>query len=181
MLFALLLIAQKLNNENIMWALGGSNVLKKYDLVNSVNDIDIFVSEKDIKKANQILSSIGVKIDVKLDPNYLTTYFYSYKIMKFKVDLICDLKIKCEDEVYTYKFDELSITDSNDIAKENIFYTSLEDWYILYRLMGRDDEKVKNLEKYFQLRGIKHPKLLERALENVPNDLKVKIKFQLNL
>lgn len=182
MLFVLLLIAQKFNSEEIMWALGGSNVLKKYDLVDSVNDIDIFVSQKDIERANQILSSVGTKIPFVPNPNYLTTYFYSYKIKKFKVDLMCDFKIKFGDKVYTYLFDQSSITDSDDIAKEKIYYTSLEDWYVLYRLMGRnDDDKVKNLEKHFELHGIKHPKLLQRTLENVPRELKLKIKFQLKL
>jgi len=182
MLFALLLIAQKLNSEGIMWALGGSNVLKQFDLIETVNDIDILVSEKDIVKANQILASIGSKMEVKANPNYLTTYFYSYRIKKFKVDLMCDFKIKYNDIVYTYTFDETSITSSDEIAKEKIFFTSLEDWYVLYRLMDReDDEKIKNLEKHFELHGIKHPQILKRTLENVPRDLKLKIKYQLNL
>ncbi|MCF7930584.1 MAG: hypothetical protein K9L02_03630 [Acholeplasmataceae bacterium] len=181
MLFTLLLIAQKLNSEGIMWALGGSSVLKKHELVETVNDIDILVSKKDIEKANQILSNIGTKIEVQPNPNYLTTYFYSYIIMKFKVDLMCDFKIKYENQVYSYLFDESSITSSDDIAKEHIYYTSLEDWYVLYRLMGREDEKVKNLEKHFELHGIKNPKLLSRTLENVPKDLKLKIKYQLKL
>ena len=181
MLFTLLLIAQHFNKENITWALGGSHVLKKHDIVDTVNDIDILVMEKDIEKANQILSSLGTVVPVIKNPLYLTTYFYSYRIRKIKVDLMCDFKIKYNNQIYSYQFDEASIIDSDDIAKEKIYYTTLEDWYVLYRLMGRDDEKVKNLEKHFELHGIKHPALLKRALANVPSDLKFKIKFRLNL
>lgn len=181
MLFTLLLIAQHFNKEGITWALGGSHVLKKHDIVDTVNDIDILVMEKDIEKANQILSGLGTVVPVIKNPLYLTTYFYSYQIRKIKIDLMCDFKIKYNKQIYSYQFDESSIVDSDDIAKEKIYYTALEDWYVLYRLMGRDDEKVKNLEKHFELHGIKHPVLLKRALTNVPSDLKFKIKFRLNL
>jgi hypothetical protein len=182
MLFALHLIAQQFNKEKITWALGGSNVLKKYGIVETVNDIDIIVMEKDVKKANRILSTLGAKIPSKLDPLYKTSFYSTYEFRNIKIDLICDFKIVYKNQVYTYQFDELSITDTDDIAKVNIFYTSIEDWYVLYRLMGRDtEEKVLNLEKHFMLHGIKHLKPLLRTLEKVPKDLKTKIKYQLNL
>ncbi|MBU1092826.1 MAG: nucleotidyltransferase family protein [Firmicutes bacterium] len=180
MLFTLLSIAQEFNKENITWALGGSSVLKKYDLVDTVNDIDILVMQKDIEKANQILLSLGTSLPVPKNSQYLTTFFYSYKIREIKVDLMCDFKIKRGEQIYSYQFDESSICDTEDIAKEKIYYTTLEDWYVLYLLMGRGDEqKIKNLEKHFELHGIKHPILLRRAMEDLPSDLKFKIKFQL--
>ena len=182
MLFTLHLIAQQFNKEKITWALGGSLVLKKYGIVDEVNDIDILVMEKDIQKAEQILSSLGEKIERKADHRFKTSYYTTYMIRDIKVDLICDFKIVYQNQVYAYIFDELSITDSDDIAKVHIYYTSLEDWYILYRLMDRDEKhKIDTLEKHFMLHGIKHGKLLHRTLENVPKDLKIKIKYQLNL
>jgi len=182
MLFALHLIAQKFNQEKITWALGGSNVLKKYGMVETVNDIDILVMEKDIHKARLILLTLGEEIPTDLDPQHKTTFYSTYEIRDIKVDLICDFKIVYKNEIYSYQFDQLSITDTDDIAKVHIYYTSIEDWYILYRLMGRGDEqKVLNLEKHFMLHGVKHLKPLLRTLDKVPKDLKIKIKYQLNL
>ncbi|MBU1141214.1 MAG: hypothetical protein KKG64_01700 [Firmicutes bacterium] len=182
MLFTLHLIAQQLNKEKIIWALGGSNVLKKYGIIDQVNDIDILVMQNDIEKADQILSSLGNKISTPPSSLYLTSYFYQYEIRQIKVDLMCDFKIKYNNQVYTYIFDQSSITDVDHIANIDIFYTSLEDWYVLYRLMKRNDEdKVKTLEKHFMLHGVKHRELILRTLEQVPNDLKFKIKYQLGL
>ena len=182
MLFALHLIAQQFNKEKITWALGGSNVLKKYGMVNEVNDIDIFVTEKDVQKAEQILSNLGTKLPVEVDALYQTTFYSSYEIRDIKVDLMCDFKIVYKNQVYTYLFDKLSITDTDDIAKVHIYYTSIEDWYVLYRLMGRgDEEKVLNLEKHFMLHGINNTKQLIRTLETVPKELHKKIKYKLML
>lgn len=182
MLFALHLIAQQFNKEKITWALGGSNVLKKYGMIDQVNDLDILVMEKDFPKAEEILAVLGKKVTVELDPLFKTAFYSTFEIRNIKVDLICDFKIVYKNEVYSYQFDQLSITDTDDIAKVPIFYTSIEDWYVLYRLMGRgDEEKIIILEKHFMLHGIKHLKQLLRTLEHVPKDLKIKIKYQLNL
>ena len=82
MLFALHLIAQKFNQEKITWALGGSNVLKKYGMVETVNDIDILVMEKDIHKARLILLTLGEEIPTDLDPQHKTTFYSTYEIPK---------------------------------------------------------------------------------------------------
>ncbi len=180
MIFTLNMIAEQFNLAEITWALGGSNVLKKYGLTDTVNDIDIFVMEKDIKRANQILSELGTKLAPNLSSKYETAYFYQFQVRNVQVDLICDFKIKYNNTLYTYIFDEQSITDEDQIAGISIYYTSLEDWYILYRLMNQSEsEKTLNLEKHFQLHGIKHMKLLSRALDKVPKELKFKIKYQL--
>lgn len=182
MMFALNMIAEQLNLAEITWALGGSNVLKKYGIVEDVSDIDIFVMEKDIERASKILAQLGTKLATTPTKKFETTYFYQYNIHHTQVDLICDFKIKYQDIVYTYVFDDQSIVDYDQIAGTNIYYTSLEDWYILYHLMERDDnEKIVNLEKHFMLHGIQNKFLLLRALDKVPKNLKFMINYQLGL
>ncbi len=179
-MFALNMIAEQFNLAEITWAIGGSNVLKRFDLVDHVNDIDLLVMEKDIQKAAKILSELGTKLASKTTKQFETKYFYQYTVHDMQIDLICDFKIRYQDTLYHYIFDEESITDIDTIAGVRIFFTCLEDWYILYRLMNRqDDQKIFNLEKYFRLHGIKHLKLLNRALKEVPKELKFKIKYQL--
>lgn len=181
-MFALNMIAEQFNLAEITWAIGGSNVLKKHDLIDHANDIDILVMEKDVVKAAEILSNLGTKLSTKPSKQFETKYFYQYTVHETQIDLICDFKIRYQNELYSYTFDEESITDQDMIAGVQIFFTSLEDWYVLYRLMNREnDQKILSLEKYFRLHGVSHPQLLNRALKQVPQELKFKIKYQLSV
>ncbi|MEW8955436.1 MAG: hypothetical protein AB2369_02820, partial [Clostridium sp.] len=89
MLFKTLkLIGEKLNEENIIWALGASMMLNHYDLVESPNDIDIIVDLKDAKRANSILKSLGVKLEREKNEVYSTKHFYEYIIDGIDIDLL---------------------------------------------------------------------------------------------
>lgn len=46
-----------------------------------------------------------------------------------------------------------------------IHFTSLEDGYVLYRLLPNGEEKAKRIATYFHRYGIKKPMLLQRALK----------------
>ena len=51
-------IAQRFNESNIVWGLGGSALLDVFGLCVKVNDLDILVESKDFDKAVEILDQI---------------------------------------------------------------------------------------------------------------------------
>lgn len=167
-------IARHLNERGIVWALGGSLVLKHHGLVKSARDIDILVTYEGLEAADEELSSLGYKQTKMPNPLFQTTYFYEYVINGIEVDLMCDFKI-VRDPVYTYLFDSECVVGADFIEDVRIPYTSVEDWYILYQLMNRTDDKTQAIRQYLKLNGITHPTRWEKMIASVPEPLKTQI------
>ena len=51
-------IALLLNQEGIVWELGGSLMLKQKGLVEVANDIDLLIAESDVERAHELLSTL---------------------------------------------------------------------------------------------------------------------------
>ncbi|CEO05633.1 Uncharacterised protein [[Clostridium] sordellii] len=51
-------IGDKLNKANILWGVGASILLNQFGMVDTPNDIDIFIDIKDIHKADKILKKL---------------------------------------------------------------------------------------------------------------------------
>ncbi|CEQ11426.1 Uncharacterised protein [[Clostridium] sordellii] len=58
-------IGDKLNKANILWGVGASILLNQFGMVDTPNDIDIFIDIKDIHKADKILKKLGKKENMK--------------------------------------------------------------------------------------------------------------------
>lgn len=176
MFHTLSFIGERLNNEGVLWAVGGSILLNHYGLIEKPNDIDILVDLKDIKKADRILKSIGEKKDSEKTDTYSTEYFYEYVINGFDVDVMSGMCINYEHGIFHYIFDESSISEVKKINGVNIPLTSLEDWYVLYQLIPGRENKVKMIENYLLSNGIKNPNLLKRSLKgDLPKEVMDKI------
>lgn len=175
-------IATLFNKENITWALGGSWVLKKHGLKDNPHDIDIIVVEGDIDKANEVLKQIGKPKKIEPLEKYKTKYFYEYIVDGVDVDIMCKFVINDKDFTFEYLFDKQSISDVVYIDGVKINYSSIEDWYVLYRLMNREKDDLKAIQKYLINRGIKNTYLFERIMLDIPesishaivNELKIK-------
>lgn len=157
-------IAEKLNEEKVLWGVGASILLNHYGLVDKPNDIDILVALKDIEKADKILSSIGVKKDREKAATYATKYFYEYSIEGFDVDVMSGLTINHEEGAFQLTFDESSIVGTKEINGVKVPLSSLEDWYVIYQLIPNREVKVKLVEEYLINNGVENPSLLERTL-----------------
>lgn len=166
----ILKIATKLNEGSITWALGGSLVLQHHDIVEVVHDIDILIAKADIVKAKAMLDQLGELKASTHKSIFQTTFFYEYIIDGIDVDILCEFKIENQG-LYTYDFNALRITESEILDGIYIYYTSLEDWFVLYTLMGRLD-KIDTLKRYFTNTGLFKKTLFELALETVPQDIK---------
>lgn len=174
-------IGKKLNDADITWGVGASLLLNKFGFVEKPNDIDIFISIDDIKKADEILKSIGVKKKWEKTSTYSTKYFYEYVINKIDVDVMAGFAVNHSNGTFHYIFDENSISEFKVMNGVNIPFTSLEDWYVIYQLIPNREDKVQIIEKYILSKGIKNRTLLERSLEGcLPVDVRKKVEEMLN-
>jgi hypothetical protein len=158
-------IGEKLNASGVIWAVGASILLNHYGLIENPNDIDILVDLNDIEKVDEILKSIGEKKTREKEKMYATKYFYEYVVNGVDVDVMSGLTINNEDSIFEYIFDESSISEIKNVNGVNIPLTSLEDWYVIYQLIPGREGKVKMIEDYLLVSGIRNAALLKRTLK----------------
>ena len=169
-------IAEKLNDNGVIWAVGASIVLHQYGLIDKPNDIDILIDLNDIEKADEILRSIGEKKEWEKTDAYSTKYFYEYVVNSVDVDVMSGLTINYDKVLFKYIFDQISITEFKKTNEIDIPLTSLEDWYVLYQLIPGRNIKVKMIENYLLKNGVKNRNLLERSLKgNLPKKIRENI------
>ncbi|TAN63786.1 hypothetical protein WS9_015415, partial [Paraclostridium sordellii 8483] len=169
-------IGDKLNKANILWGVGASILLNQFGMVDTPNDIDIFIDIKDIYKSDKILKKLGKKREYEETSKYSTKYFYEYVINGIDIDVMAGFAINHDNGVYNYIFDNMSISEYKLINGVSIPFTSLEDWYIIYQLIPNREIKVEMIEKYLLTNGVKKDNLLRRSLDcNLPSIVKCKI------
>ncbi len=138
-------IAKLLNDEKIMWNVGGSVLLSHFDLHESPHDIDIIVSKADSNKVEYILSGLGEMRDVEKSDVFQSDYYRKFIINGTEVDLIAGFKIKHAEGVYEYKPEFWGEKDN-----DGVIYAQLEDWYVIYQLMPNGAKKAKKIEEYLR-------------------------------
>jgi len=170
------LIAQKLNDENVVWGVGASVLLSFYQLIDRPRDIDLLVALEDIEKADAILSSLGQKNLWEKSAAYSTRYFYEYIINGIDIDVMSGLKIHMGEYIYEHFFERQSITQYKTIDEVEIPLTSLEDWFVIYQLIPNRELKVAMIEDYLQKNGVKNKFILEKALTSeLPAEIRERI------
>lgn len=173
---ALIYIGEKLNDEKIIWGLGGSLLLSQYDLAENPRDIDILVAIEDVGRADAILKKLGSKTDFTPSSLYETDYFYEYVINGCDVDLMAGLSIKHEAGIFDYLFDAQCISRLIDMKGISIPLSSLEDWYVLYQMMKNKEAKIKAIEDYLLSADSIRMDLLQRSLSgNLPKEVKARV------
>lgn len=171
-------IAEAFNSSNLLWGVGASVLLHKYNLIESPSDIDIITSTSDIEKADRILSSFGERLPEKTTEIYSTEYFYEYLIEGVNIDLMAGLKINTNESVFSYIFDSESIPHHFKIKGVSIPFSALEDWFVLYQLIPGREQKVSLISNYFKVVGVEYPALLYRMMDNntLPNSIQEELK-----
>ena len=149
-------IAKQLNEANITWAVGASIVLDYYDLLEeSPHDIDLIIQIDDIESAVGILKSLGEEKSWEKSEAYSTPHFYEYIIDDIEVDVMGLLTINTTEGPFEYHFDKTSISSIWSEMGIEVPLTSLEDWFVLYSLMGNRERKVKTIGDYLKSCKIK--------------------------
>lgn len=155
---------QELNSAGLLWGVGTSTLLYYYGLVDCPNDIDIIIAEKDIEKADRILSAYGNKQVRDKSSIYATEHFIEYNLPEIDIDAMSGYKIILPDGIYCYLFDKLSTPLKFNINNVDIPFMTLEDWYVLYQIMPDRENKVRIIEDYLRKNGIKYPHLMKRMI-----------------
>lgn len=171
------IIGAKFSESNIVWAVGASVMLNQLGLIKNMNDLDILVDIKDIKKVDEILRGMGKNIETVENSVYSTTYFYEYVVEGIEIDIMAGFSINHDNGVYDFILDHESISKIEIINGVKIPFTSVEDWYVIYQLIPKRQDKVNLIENYLTLNGINNPYLLKRALmRKLPLTIKSNIK-----
>ncbi|MCF8021065.1 MAG: hypothetical protein K9L62_16940 [Vallitaleaceae bacterium] len=166
-------LAEHLNKENIIWGVGGSYLLKEYGIVDEVHDLDIIVSEEDVKKTIEILDSIAERKTIPVKNEYRTKHFHIYSYRGVSIDVMSNFRIEHDNGVYEFLLDDQSIVFKKQKQGVVIPFTSLEDWLIAYKLMKGREEKVELIENYFRTEGLNHRELLERTIkQELPEEIR---------
>jgi len=74
-------IAKELNNQNVLWAVGGSLLLYLNGKTDTFHDLDIMVCENDAEKLKEILLTFG-----KLQPPNSNFRYKTKCFMEFIID-----------------------------------------------------------------------------------------------
>lgn len=174
-------LAEKLNQLGIVWAAGASSVLYEHGLTSSVNDLDILVRLEDAAKLDAFLEPYAVKPPETDHPKYKTAFFREYVVDGTEIDLISGFAIVHDQGVYHYQFDYDAIDRVAILNGVGVPMAALEDWYVLYMLMDRKENKVELIETHFGANGIEAPYRLQKALQQpLPENVRARILALLN-
>lgn len=148
--FAVLLkIAHVLNENQVLWAVGGSMLLYFKGKTDVFHDIDLMVGEKDIEKARGLLLSMGELSPEHPDNEsgkYKTRHFLEFHIDGVDVDVMAGLVIVRDGKEYDCSLLEEQVAERIPLKGEPIPLQALSDWRRYYELMGRTS-KVEMIDK----------------------------------
>ncbi len=161
---ALAKIAAAFNGAGIVWALGGSLMLKFYGIPCEFNDLDIIVKLEDAKRAAEILACFSTPLKTVKSEIYTSPHYYKFSCSGVEVDLIGGFAIENAAGRYVYHFDENWLGPAAAALGENVPLCLVEDWWVLYQLMERAG-KVEMLNAYFAISPPTCPTALQRALK----------------
>jgi len=161
------------NEAELDWAVGASLVLYHNGIVDTVNDIDVVIEGKDVKKAEEILLKLGSKQFTEEIPTYSNEYFGEFEINGVEIDVMSQMVINNYDCSYLYPFDKKSVVSHMMLGGVSVPVSSLEEWYILYQMIPKKEVKVTLLNTYFESHDISYVELLERGLKaDLPTHIK---------
>lgn len=140
-------VARILNENNIIWAIGGSFLLYVKGVTNHYNDFDIMISENDINVIIPLLKNTGVLKPQKNDAQYRSNAFIEYTVDGVDFDLIAGFTIIYENKEHYFPLIKENITDFIIIDGISIPLQSLGEWKTYYSLIGKSN-KVKAIERF---------------------------------
>lgn len=174
-------VSTALNDADVLWGLGASQMLYQHGLVEKTNDIDVVVAETDIEQALAALDQVALRIRIPETTAYATKHFHVFDCMGVSMDVMSGFVILHDEGIYRFPFDEQSITDMVLIEDVTVPLTSPEDWWVAYALMKGRDAKAEILYNYLMDNGVRHKALLERAqMQVLPDGLQKKLSRLLN-
>ncbi len=140
-------LAKEFNKKEVVWAIGGSYLLKRYGIDSKSDVLDIVISEDSIVSVSEIMNTIAVKQEGIESKNYQSDYYEVYLFDGQLVNIVSNLKSNFE-ELFAYEFSKKDINVSEVYEGESIFYCYLMDWYLIYSEIDLRDE-LSLVEEYY--------------------------------
>lgn len=140
-------IAKEFNKKEVVWAIGGSYLLKRYGIKSISSELDIMVSEESITNVLEIMEILAVKQKSVNSENFQTDFFEVYLVGGKTVNIISNLKSDFQ-EKFTYDFSKKDINIHELYDGESIYYGYLMDWYLIYCEIDLRDE-LSSVEEYY--------------------------------
>lgn len=155
-------LSKQLNESNITWGIGGSCLLMLYDLYKEPNDLDLWVKPSDMVKVRELF---GAYEEIRTDIPLPKELHFKILFCGVEVDFIACFIIKPNQYEFTFRICPENIRPIT-IGDIQVPCTYLEDWFIIYRLLKKDD-KAKIIQKYFSKRQIEfNETAINRAIQN---------------
>lgn len=133
-------IARALNEEGVLWALGGSLLLYFKGRTDDFHDIDIMAGEADIETVKRRLLALGELLPSKQNPEYKTRHFLEFIIDGVEVDVMAGFVIVKDGEDYDCSLLPEQVAERISLNGEDIPLQRLGDWRRYYELMGRSEK-----------------------------------------
>lgn len=161
-------LSKTLKNNNITWGIGGSYLLYLHGLYDNPADIDLWINPEDIKTVRTIFREFE-EIDTEIPlPKELHFKMLYYEV---EVDFVACFMTKPNQYDFMYTIDANNIEEISIGKNKTVPCTYLEEWYIVYKLLHRED-KAKIIESYFNKHEIKLSDKIHRIRDTVDRALK---------
>lgn len=161
-----------LKKNHIKCGIGGSYLLQIYQLCNNPSDVDFWVAPEDIHKVRNLFSHYQEIVERIQLPS---KFHFKMRYFDIDVDFVACFIVKPNKNEYVYNImpENIEIVDMEDGSK--LPCTLLEDWYIVYKLLRRE-EKAKLIKKYiYQKDASRANERLELLIDNKDNRLPKRI------
>lgn len=140
-------IAEKLNQRNLTWAIGGSLLLYFKGIMDQFHDIDIMVAEEDAEKLKEIILTFGYLLPPDPKLQYKTKQFLEFIVEGVDIDVMAGFTIVNKEKEYYFPLRPGSVNDFTEVNGVVIPLHSVTEWRKYYELMGRT-EKVKMIDRW---------------------------------
>jgi len=164
-----------LNQRQIRYGVGGSWMLKEYGLPTEPKDIDLFIHSDDINKCLDLIEPYHVDKASDSDSPFKTEFFTTLQIESLSIDIMGGFAYLHDQGLYKAIFDDHSIVSEVIVDDVHIPLMSLEEWYVLYIVMGRQ-KQCELIEHHWKHHGMEHSHLLQRQWScNLDDESRIKI------
>jgi len=131
---AFIKVAKLLNNNKILWAVGGSFLLYIKGIIKKFNDFDIMIAENDVEKVKRLLSDCGTLKTREKNRRYRSKAFLEYVIEETDFDIIAGFVIISEGVEHYFPLEKKDIVETVYIDDTPIPLQSVEEWKDYYYL-----------------------------------------------
>jgi len=162
------LLIDMLNDNGITWGVGGSFLLQVHELYSEPNDLDLWVQPSDIPRVRNIFHGYDeIKTNIQLPEEMRFKMLFH----DMEVDFVSCFMTKPNRNKFVYQIKPCNIRIVKLSYGVDVPCTLLEDWYIIYRLLRRND-KAELIRQVFEKKNIDINKnAIELAVSSKENKL----------